>query len=446
MAWGDTNTHRFIQRSSKRVDHGECTGPNHLGPYSFRGLNPSKLIDQWTAYWSALRRRERDDLIEVFRAKIDRRIDPVLRSWLGWICASILLFKVVVYGLAWLNSASVDARFFEGSKPRIDFNRIKPGVLNLASQDVLWYLEIVSRGYSSGRDSGAFYPAWPFFLRWIGCADSAWSPLIAAGASTVFWCLGLMVVFHWASRTLSRPVAWSMVLANLLLPSSMTFWIGFTESLFFFLFVSFMAFADDRRLWVSWVAAILLPITRPVGVFVVIIPGVWWLLGHRRAFAAKCIVGFFLGWSIYFGIMWHHLGHPFAGWAAQRFHVNAPSLAYVTDLPRFLASLCHVTSFHDPTGSLLDRLVFIASFWGVVRLWRIRPSWCVATAAMLLIPAMTNQFLSFSRFSIVAIPLLLPIGQTLLRLRPRWLCLCVGLSLATQYHLIHRFFSFGWGT
>jgi len=396
--------------------------------------------------WAALRKRESDYLIEAFREGVDRMIDPILRYRIAWICIPILLIKIGVYGLAWLNSAAVDAQYFEGSKPRIDFNKINPEVLKLASQDVLWYLEIVSKGYSSGKDSGAFYPAWPFFLRWIGCADSAWSPLIAAGVSTIFWCLGLVIFFRWAATTLSREVAWSLVLANLLLPSSMTFWIGFTESLFFFLFVVFVTFADDRRAWICWLTALILPLTRPVGVFVVIIPGVWWLLGHRRVFASVCILCFLVGWSIYFGIMWYHLGHPLADWAAQRFHVNSPSLSYLKDVPRFLGNLFHVTSFHDPTGSLLDRLVFIGSFWGVVRLWSIRPSWCVTTGAMLLIPAMTNQFLSFSRFTIVAIPLLLPIGQMLMRLRFRWLCLWIALSLATQYHLIHRFFTFGWGT
>jgi hypothetical protein len=65
---------------------------------------------------------------------------------------------------------------------------------------------------------------------------------------------------------------------------------------------------------------------------------------------------------------------------------------------------------------------------------------------MLLVPAMTNQFLSFSRFTIVVVPLLIPMSEILLQLRwPALSTLVVG-SLATQYYLISRFFSFEWAT
>lgn len=362
------------------------------------------------------------------------------------ICWFVLLLKVGVYIIAWHNSSSVDVKFFEDSKPQVDFQKIHPKLFNLASNDVLWYLEIVSKGYTLGKDSGAFYPVWPFLLRCFGCAESPWSPLIAALASVGFWILGLFLFFRWATRTASREAAWSMVLANLLLPSSMTFWIGFTESFFFFLFVTFLVFTDSRNSWVSWVASFILPMTRPVGIFIVLIPCLWWMLGLRRRFSTGCVLSFLAGWLCYFCIMWYSLGHPLAGWAAQKYHVNAPSLSYVKDIPKFISSLFNITSFHDPTGSLLDRVAFIASFWFVVRLWSIRPSWCITTAAMLLIPAMTNQFLSFSRFTIVAIPLLFPIGMVLQRLRPGWMGACIALAMAVQYYLIHQYFSFGWGT
>ena len=371
---------------------------------------------------------------------------PVSDFSLGYLCGVVLLVKIGVYLLALYNALGVNIDVIEYARPRWNYKRIEPSLLHLASCDVQWYLEIVSIGYSPGKDSGAFYPAWPMILRLLGCQESAWSPLIAAVASGVLWSAGLVLLFRWASATLSKPIAWSMVLANLLLPSSMTFWIGFTESLFFLLFVSFLAFAEGRRFWISWIAAFCLSLTRPVGIFLIVIPGVWWLLNLRRRFATGCILSFLAGWSVYFAIMWTTMGHPLAGWAAQKYHINEPSLRYVTDIPRFLNSLFNITSFHNPTGSLLDRVAFVAAFWGILRLWKIRPSWCLATQLMLLIPAMTNQFLSFSRFTIVAIPLLVPIGEMLLRLRLRWLCLWISLSLATQYYLIHQFFTFGWGT
>ncbi len=369
------------------------------------------------------------------------------RAWpVSRVCYGVILLKLILYLVAWGRSATLRAEYYQDSRPHVDFSRILPPLRSLASYDALWYLELVSHGYSPGRESGAFYPAWPLLLKLLGCADSGWSPVIAAGCSTLLWAMGIGVLFRWCSATFSGVTAWSVVLANLLLPSSMTFWIGFTESLFFFLYACLLAFSSGSKPWVAWGSAFLLSLTRPVGIFLMIIPAIGWLVGARRRFSAACVLAFLAGWIVYFVVMWACLGHPLAGWEAQKLHVNQPSLRYVTDIPKFLKSFVHITSFHDPTGSFLDRLMFVGSFWGIVRLWQWQPAWCLATAAMLLIPAMTNQFLSFSRFTVVAIPLLFPMGELLLKMPFPWLMGWILLAMAAQYYLMSQYFSSGWGT
>ena len=362
------------------------------------------------------------------------------------ICLFVFFFKILLYTIAWNKSPTVPEGFFDVAKARIDYNSFHPAIRKLAIFDAGWYLDIVSNRYTNGKDSGAFYPLWPFLLKVFGCANNPWAPLISAVLSVVFWCLGLGLLFSWAAKEFSYHMAWCVVLVNLLLPSSMTFWLGFTESLFFFLFACFLRYSIGTRLWIALVAALLLSIARPVGIFVVLIPVIWWILGIRRLFSTFCIFVFLTGFILYFVIMWYSLGSPFAGWAAQKFHVNKPSLIYVLDFPKFINSLFNITSFHDPQGSFLDRFIFVMAFWCVVRLWRIRPSWCMVSMLMLLVPAMTNQFLSFSRFTIVVIPLFIPMGEILIQLRwPALSALVIG-SLATQFYLISRFFSFEWAT
>ena len=362
------------------------------------------------------------------------------------ICLIVFLVKILLYGIAWNKSPTVPETFFDGSKTRVDYSRFHPAIRKLAIFDAGWYLDIVSNNYTNGKDSGAFYPLWPFLLSVFGCANNPWAPLVSAGLSVVFWCFGLGLIFSWAAKEFSYHMAWCVVLVNLLLPSSMTFWLGFTESLFFFLFASFLKYSVGARLWISLVAALLLSVSRPVGIFVVLMPVIWWVLGIRRLFSAFCILAFVAGFMLYFGVMWYSLGSPFAGWSAQKFHVNKPSLSYVVDFPKFIDSLFNITSFHDPQGSFLDRFIFVISFWCVVRLWWIRPSWCVVSMLMLLVPAMTNQFLSFSRFTIVVIPLFIPMGEILIQLRWPALSALIFGSLATQFYLISRFFSFEWAT
>jgi len=386
----------------------------------------------------------RDFISDLIRQALPRPKASACR--LSWVCFGVVLLKLVVYFIAFVRSPSFPAEHYQDFLPRVDFSNTSARFGNLANCDALWYLELVAHGYSPGQGSSAFYPAWPLLLKGLGCDQGRWSPLVATGCSALLWAAGVGILFRWCSASFSRETAWSVVLANLLLPSSMTFWIGFTESLFFFLYACLLAFSAATRPWLAWGSAFVLSLTRPVGIFLLILPAIDGLLGVRRRFSVGCVLAFLAGWMVYFGVMWACLGHPLAGWEAQKLHVNQPSLRYVADLPKFLGSFVHVTSLHDPTGSFVDRLMFVGAFWGVVRLWRWKPAWCLATLAMLLIPAMTNQFLSFSRFTVVAIPLLFPIGELLLKTPWPWLVFGILLALAVQYHLISQYFSLGWGT
>ena len=367
----------------------------------------------------------------------------------------VLALKIAIYIVAFLGTPVMEQLARKSDFGITNKTTIYVALLQFFHCDNLGYLGIASDGYSHSLPGvTALYPAWPMLLRIFGCGkfdgiDESgfyWSPLVSAVISIVFWATGLFLLFRWAKRTMSSRVAWSMVLANLLLPSSMTFWIGFSESLFFFLFVCFLVFSDGARPWLAWIAAFFLSLTRPVGIMVLIIPAVSVLIDHRRKVAIGSVFGFLLGWVVYFGTMWYTMGDPLDGWIAQKYHTNQPSLLYLLEIKKFFNSFLLVKSFHDPVGSFVDRFVFILAIICVLRLWMIRPSWCLSACCMLLIPAMTNQFLSFSRFTIVVIPLLVPIGLALLQMKKHWLFCVIAFSLGTQYYLIYSYFSGEWGT
>jgi hypothetical protein len=371
------------------------------------------------------------------------------------ICCYVFFLKIMIYTVAFYGTPLIDQIEKIDRVGIAKFPIISAASVQFSNCDNIYYLGLASHGYSQSFSKyAAFYPAWPMLLRIFGCGkfdgiDESgfyWSPLVSAVISIVFWATGLFLLFRWAKRTMSSRVAWSMVLANLLLPSSMTFWIGFSESLFFFLFVCFLVFSDGARPWLAWIAAFFLSLTRPVGIMVLIIPAVSVLIDHRRKVAIGSVFGFLLGWVVYFGIMWYTMGDPLDGWIAQKYHTNQPSLLYLLEIKKFFNSFLLVKSFHDPVGSFVDRFVFILAIICVLRLWMIRPSWCLSACCMLLIPAMTNQFLSFSRFTIVVIPLLVPIGLALLQMKKHWLFCVIAFSLGTQYYLIYSYFSGEWGT
>lgn len=371
------------------------------------------------------------------------------------ICCYVCFLKIMIYAVTFYGTPLIDQIEKKNGVGIAKFPIISAASVQLYHCDNIYYLGLASHGYSQSFSKyAAFYPAWPMLLRFFGCGEFDgmyesgfyWSPLVSAVISIVFWAAGLFLLFRWATRTMSSRMAWSIVLANLLLPSSMTFWIGFSESLFFFLFVCFLVFSDGARPWLAWIAAFFLSLTRPVGIMVLIIPAVSVLIDHRRKVAIGSVFGFLLGWVVYFGTMWYTMGDPLSGWIAQKFYTNQPSLLYLFEMKKFFNSFMLVKSFHDPVGSFLDRFVFILAVICVLRLWLIRPSWCLAACCMLLIPAITNQFLSFSRFTIVVIPLLVPIGLALLQMKKHWLFCVIALSLGTQYYLIYSYFSGEWGT
>jgi hypothetical protein len=367
----------------------------------------------------------------------------------------VFALKIAIYSVAFIGTPIMEQLARKSDFGITNISVIYVALLQFFHCDNLGYLGLASHGYSQSFSKyAALYPAWPMLLRFFGCGEFDgmyesgfyWSPLVSAVISILFWAAGLFLLFRWATRTMASRMAWSIVLANLLLPSSMTFWIGFSESLFFFLFVCFLVFSDGARPWLAWIAAFFLSLTRPVGIMVLIIPAVSVLIDHRRKVAIGSVFGFLLGWVVYFGIMWYTMGDPLDGWIAQKYHTNQPSLLYLFEMKKFFNSFLLVKSFHDPVGSFLDRFVFILAIICVLRLWLIRPSWCLSACCMLLIPAMTNQFLSFSRFTIVVIPLLVPIGLALLQMKKHWLFCVIALSLGTQYYLIYSYFSREWGT
>lgn len=367
----------------------------------------------------------------------------------------VLVLKMMIYVISFIGTPVlekiVEKKYVGIAKSAV----IQSALLQFYHFDNFGYLNLASDGYSNSLPAfTALYPAWPMLLRIFGCgkydgiyeSGLYWSPFVSALISMGFWAIGLLLLFRWAARTMSLRMAWSIVLANILLPSSMTFWIGFSESLFFLLFVCFLVFGDSARPWLAWIAAFFLSLTRPVGIMILIIPVVSVLINSRRNIAIGSVFGFLSGWVVYFGIMWYTMDNPLAGWIAQKYHTNQPSLLYILEVQKFFHSFVLVKSFHDPVGSFLDRFVFVLVCICLLRLWFIRPSWCLTAFSMLLIPAMTNQFLSFSRFTIVVIPLLVPLGLFILNLNKSWLICLILLSLGAQYYLIYSYFCGNWAT
>jgi hypothetical protein len=106
--------------------------------------------------------------------------------------------------------------------------------------DVGHYLWIAQHGYNPDNPSNAFYPLWPAILKISGISASPNAPAFAALTAFALWAWSMRRLYLWIQKRFGEPVAWSTLLVFLLLPSSIFFWVGFTESLFLALFVTYL--------------------------------------------------------------------------------------------------------------------------------------------------------------------------------------------------------------
>ena len=136
----------------------------------------------------------------------------------------------------------------------------------------------------------------------------------------------------------------------------------------------------------------------------------------------------------------------FAGFHAQQYFINSPSLSHLLEPGMVVSQFFRFEELHSPQGSMLDRMMFIGSLVLIVPASRFRLGWGAVCVAIVLIPASTNWFLSFSRFSIVAIPLWIVAGIRIAKWDPFVMRVAVAYSLIIQGWLWWRFLQFQWAS
>ncbi len=312
--------------------------------------------------------------------------------------------------------------------------------------DIGHYLWIAQHGYTPDNPSNAFYPLWPAILKILGISASSNAPTFAALTAFALWAWSMRRLYLWIQKRFVEPVAWSTLLVFLLLPSSIFFWVGFTESLFLALFVTYLTGLRSINRFPALAAACLLPLARPVGICLAVIPLVEWLRGRSRSFQAMTLVCFFIGFAIYLSILRTATGDFFAGFHAQQYFINSPSLSHLLEPGVVVSQFLRFEELHSPQGSMLDRMMFIGSLVLIVPASRFRPGWGAVCVVIVLIPASTNWFLSFSRFSIVAIPLWIVAGIRIAKWDPFVMRVAVAYSLIIQSWLWWRFLQFQWAS
>lgn len=335
---------------------------------------------------------------------------------------------------------------------------------HFATWDAAHYLYLSEVGYRHSIPSCAFYPLWPLVVRWTTPLAGG-SHLIAGLVLSNLFSLAAWVLFYErVRRRWGKSVAsWALVFL-IVFPGSLFFQFLYSESLFFLLVMLLWWGLEEKRWGLAWGAALLLPLTRAVGVFAVLPIGwqalreappgwfvrleawgarQWGRLGVRsqqletwqeaegRLVATESrptgtgeergwrledrgkqwalLAAPLIGWGCYLALMWHWTGNPFEGFAAQK-SWGVHSVWNLVNVPKFVVGFFTPTQWHEFTGSLLDRCVFVVLLYTLPVLWRLDKGLLVWTYWLGILPAMSGTFTSYTRFASCAFPVFLALG------------------------------------
>jgi len=277
---------------------------------------------------------------------------------------------------------------------------------------------------------------------------------------------------------------WSLLLM-VTFPGSLFYQFVYSESLFFLLVLLLWLGLARESYGLACVVAFLLPLTRAIGIFcvipilyhvLVIAPPDWlkrrkkWLdamatamppsrssglqdtppnLGTKQCgsgLLTKWAVVFapFIGWLTYLALISHWTGNPFEGFAAQRFW-GVHSVSNLWNLPKFILGWFSPSQWHEFTGSVLDRCIFLLLLYCLPVIWRLDKALIPWVYVLGILPAMSGTFTSFVRFASVVFPMFIALSVALGARERRWF----RYSLLTVFAALHivlvwRYVNFRW--
>jgi hypothetical protein len=317
--------------------------------------------------------------------------------------------------------------------------------------DTAHYLYLSEEGYSHAAGSAAFHPLWPAL---IGLAapifgSSLWAAMVLANLLSA---IGLVVLHRLTARLTDEGIADTTLLLALAYPGALFYCLPYTESLFLLITVSVFSLLVSGRVGAAaWLSALAAP-TRAVGVFLVI-PLMWrlvsdWRRGRRPWWHCAAGLAPLVGMALTLGIMWAQTGNWLAGMEAQARYASQGSIAKIFAPVEFYRSFVDVWGVHGVLHSGIDRVFFVVMIVGVAAVvrWegRVGP-WSLYSAAMILVPAMTMSFMSFTRYPTVVFPIFMGFGVALSRHRRRelrWIVLVVFLVI--QFFFLIRHINASW--
>ena len=401
----------------------------------------------------------------------------------------LLVYKISYLALIWVALfffENMDVQKYHNVMAHWPRNSEPIFASHFATWDTAHYLFLSEVGYSAGAPACAFYPLWPLLTKAFSVFTGGSHLLSGLILANLFSLVAFVVFYRTMTERYGKEAAKLALLFLLVFPGSLFFQFHYTESLFFLLLMWLWSSLGKKNYGWAWIMAFLLPMTRAIGLFC-LFPIAWHLLTHeppaflvrflkphprwtqflfgaeRSAFEVSVPVSPIqdgkplqakrawlllsaplIGWGCYLAFMTANTGNPFEGFVAQK-HWGVHSIFNIINIPKFVTGFLEPTTWHDFTGSTLDRCLFVVLLYCLPAIWRLGREMCVWTWVLGIVPAMSGTFTSFTRFLSVDFTLFMALGVVLSKPGWRnfkWTLLAVFSAL--HVILVWRFVNFGW--
>jgi len=300
--------------------------------------------------------------------------------------------------------------------------------------DTEYYLNIAERGYRLDDGSTQFHPLYPWMGRVFGDVLGGNMLLGLLAASSVCGLLFLMGFERLARLDLSPGTSRRAAVYLLHAPLAFVLFAPYTEALFLLSSVIVFLMARRRAWWMAGTAAGLAALTRQQGIFL-LIPLAWELwewsgrdwrkvLGNwRSALSLALAPAGLLVWLVYRAVVLADIAFD-----AYRPQTWIYGLLISTGATRVIPEQGFVAPWralgaafsHPRPTTVVDLIlagIFVLMFvWGGRSLWRLRPSYFLYSAAVLLVSfsyftGSFQPYMGLPRHCFLAFPLFLPVAS-----------------------------------
>jgi hypothetical protein len=298
------------------------------------------------------------------------------------------------------------------------------------------YWLISQFGYAGRAGLNHFFPLWPGCLSLISlvAGHTFVTGLVLVNVISI---ASLLVLHRYAALRIGEAAAHATLLIYICSPVAFFFGVPYSESLFLLLVAAMFLGLEIECGWLVWIAGFLAVFTRAVGFLCILPVLVDQLRKGNRPRAIKLASGPAIGLIAYFIVM-RVLGGEALGAVTEQDDFFGSSASRLLHPLQFAQRFCTFTLPNDGFHFLpIDRCMFLVCLAALFWIARNSLAELAFAAPLLIIPALSNNLMSFSRYALVVIPVYLAYGK-LLSNPPRrpWLAAICLISFGLQMLLL----------